>query len=240
VVLIDNVKGKINSSSFESMLTRKTIDGKRMYHGQFSRPNYLTWIITANTPRLSEDMTVRSVVIRLGKQKHGKAWVAWAADFIRQHRLSMIHDCLAVLRGAPLGSIDADRHDRFQAWQLGVLSRCSPSADRLAQIIIDRRGEVNADSDDAEEIANALNAWCDQPSNACKGSCGIYRIDRKQMRELLVAADIIGQELAVKGVHTWLSDLRGSEPLHPLKDLKSHRMWEWNRRNFQQMPDIPV
>jgi len=51
VVIIDNVKNTLSSGGLEALITNSIINGHRMYHGNYSRPNYLTWYLTAKQPQ---------------------------------------------------------------------------------------------------------------------------------------------------------------------------------------------
>lgn len=240
-IFMDNLKGRLSGGTLESMLTRKTIDGKRMYHGQFSRPNFLTWVLTSNTPKLSEDMAVRSVIIMLGKQKHEKAWVAWASTFIREHRWAIIHDCLVVLRGPVQSSVAPENRDRYQAWQEECLARCSTNANKIARLLADRRGHANADSEDAEEVATAINDFV-RTKTGKDPLKSVVHITREEMHKLMVDKGIVGHDMSKKGAHTWISELRGSPALVGLDDIRTSaaRLWVWNPSGLTDDGPIPI
>lgn len=240
-VFMDNLKGRFDSTEFESMLTRKTIDGWRPYVGYYSRPNFLTWIITSNTPKLSEDMAVRSVVIMLGEQQHGKAWVGWASQFIRDHQWEILHDCLCVLRGEPLSRLSPENRDRWQAWQEAILCRCSGRADELAVLLAERRGEVNADAEDAEEIAEAIKDHITEKFGV-GGASMVCRFTRDEMWDVLVKAKVWDSDMGVRSLTTRLQNLGGSKSLHPLKSVKTRakRIWVWNPTGAADEGEIPL
>ncbi len=240
-IFMDNLKGRLSGGTLESMLTRKTIDGKRMYHGQFSRPNFLTWVLTSNSPKLSADMAARSVIAMLGKPKHEKAWVAWASTFIREHRWAIIHDCLVVLRGPVLSSVAPENRDRYQAWQDAVLSRCSTRANKLARLLAERRGHANADSEDAEEVAMAINEFV-RDKKSMDPLKSVARITREEMHKLMVDKGIVGHDMTKKGVHTWISEMRGSPHLLGLGDCRTNtaRLWVWNPSGLTDDGPIPL
>lgn len=228
-VFLDNLKGKTSCAFFESFLTSKTIEGHRMYLGYYSRPNILTWFLTSNSPKLSEDMAVRTVAINIGKQQHEKAWVEEASNFVREHRWEIVHDCLLLLRSPPRGRISPAFRDRFQSWQDAVLCRSSDKPDKLACLIAERRGEVNEDAHDAQEVADAICKWLRTEKHVNPFDCDKIRITREEMRKLLIAAEIIEPDFGKRAVRSWLDELRGSAPLKALTDvITDQRVWVWD------------
>ncbi len=66
IATLDNLKTpRFSWAEFENLITADTINGKRMYVGDGSRPNFITWTITLNGASLSTDMAQRVVEIRL-------------------------------------------------------------------------------------------------------------------------------------------------------------------------------
>ncbi len=75
LALLDNVKShRFSWAELEGLLTAPTISGKRMYVGEATRPNVLTWFITLNGASLSTDMAQRLVIIKLGEPERSKNW----------------------------------------------------------------------------------------------------------------------------------------------------------------------
>lgn len=238
-VLLDNIKGRLEGQAIEGLVTSRTIDGWRPHHGQFSRPNDLTYILTANTARLSKDLADRSVVIVLGRKKHEVSFVEKATGFVQKYRAQIIADCLQELRNPPKGKIDPYDRDRWQDWQDSVLCRCeNPTA--LARLIIDRRAGVDDDGEDAERIAAAIRKHL-RANNLVSGA---ITIGRDEMRELLVKAGAIEEKFGVKGCTRMIDQLIGDgSPLAALSDAPSKnrmRAWLWTWRNDpnNEEPDI--
>lgn len=237
-VLIDNVKKKLGGPQIEGMVTASTIDGWRPYHGNFSRPNDLTWLVTQNAARGTQDVATRAVIIHVGAPKHGDSFVAKVAQFIESYRAELIADLLALLAGPPKGSVSPANRDRFQAWQDGPLSRCD-GPDRLAGLIIARRGDLDSDSEEAEEVASAIRDYVAKRNPPCDRD-GRRKISRDQMRELLKAANVVDDTMGKRGLYTWLLNMLGSTgPLACLEDGKPEggqpRHWLWSEPH-----DIPV
>ncbi|MBM4321548.1 MAG: hypothetical protein FJ125_16800, partial [Deltaproteobacteria bacterium] len=131
------------------------INGKRMYHGDFERPNTLSWFLTSNVPELSGDLTDRCVVVRIGPQQHGVDFISKVAEFLKQHRAALIRDIVSRLRQQPSCTIAPESRDRFPAWQDAVLARFA-NGNELARLVKERRPGVDADAGEASEVADAL------------------------------------------------------------------------------------
>lgn len=154
VVVADNLKGMISSAELEELVTCEVIDGKRMYFGDFRRPNYLTWFMTANTPASSSDIAARSVVIKIGKPR-ATNYSGWLSRWMEANRLHLIADLLGILKEASRSAVDDANQDRWRAWQEGVLEKL-PDSNALAAHIIHERPSIDMDADEAEDVGAHL------------------------------------------------------------------------------------
>ena len=238
VVLRDNVKTKISGEEIESLITLPHISGWRPYHGHFSRPNNLMVLMTANTPRMGNDMAVRSVSIEIGDHRHGRDFMAWYREYVAEHRAAIIADCMAILAGQDQGKIDPERMDRWSEWQRGPLQKCK-DPDRLAQLIQDRREDVDSESEEAEQVAEAIRQWVvlRKPE---RDQDGTVRITRDQMHALLIESKAFPSDMGKRGVYTALCNMLGTHgALASLKDSPGRsygRCWLWCEP--EEMPPI--
>ena len=127
-----------------------------MYHGHYSRPNRLTWILTANSPSLSGDLASRAVVVKIGSPKHAQPFIKQVDAFLADHREKLISDILTVLQADPISTIGDDLLDRWATWQDAILTRIGDGAG-VAKRIQESRPEVDDDLDTAYEIARILD-----------------------------------------------------------------------------------
>jgi len=227
-VIIDNVRGKLARSGLEAAVTSEVIDGKRMYLGQFSRPNILTWLITANTPALSKDLADRSVVIKVGKPKHDAGdFEDWSSRFIAENRAQLMADALDILKRGPVAELDPALRDRWGLWQDSVLC-CFPNANELASYIKSGRPEVDQDLNDAIEISRIFHLIAERMGlNADEIRLSV---SKKDLRTWLVHEGTIVHTKSLKGTTMWIDGLRGLKPLKPLHDDPHHgseRRWLW-------------
>lgn len=235
VLIRDNVKGKVAAEELESFITDPEISGWRPFHGDFSRPNYMTCILTANAPRLGADMADRAVEVRIGDRRHGVPFVSWCLKFMETDGLQLLSDLRARLQEPPRGEIPSDLVDRWAEWQRAVLSRCD-NPGRLAELIQDRRADTDTDSEEAEEVADAITAYVDEKAIPT-GRDGLVRISRDQMREILIRVGLMDQKESKRYAHAIVSNMLGSHgPLSGLTDSRrKDRCWLW-----KPILDIPI
>ena len=145
--LLDNVKSlRFSWSELESMITAPVIGGHRMYVGESTRPNNLTWYITLNGASLSTDMAQRSVIIKVKKPKRSATWEEDTTRFVDAHRDELVADCIGLLRRDPF---PLKTFTRWATWEKDVLQRMPEPADAQT-IIVERQGIADAENDAAE------------------------------------------------------------------------------------------
>jgi len=155
VVVIDNLTGKFESPELAAMITAKTIDGRKMYVGNASRLNLITWIITANDPSLSTDLAARAVVIKIGRAQHKVDFHGWLSAFLEERGDELLGDIQARLQGP---SLSRYHPDRFLKWQEAVLSKFK-NGRKLAALIEARREEVDEEGAEAGEASDAIRIY---------------------------------------------------------------------------------
>jgi hypothetical protein len=149
VALLDNIKSsKFSWEELEALITSPVISGHRMYHGEFARPNFITWILTLNGPNLSADMAQRVVPIRLKKPSYSGEWADETRQFITDHRLAIIGDLIAELSKAPA---KLAKFSRWGLWEREILARTSSPAD-TQKLIEDRQTEFDSENEEIEII----------------------------------------------------------------------------------------
>lgn len=214
IVLIDNLRGKLSSGSIESAITEEVISGKRMYYGEFSRPNTLTWILTVNVAELSRDLADRCVVIRIGAPRHGVDFKAQVADLLGRRHHELIADCLGFLRSKPCCEISQANRDRFQSWQDAVLAKF-PNGDALAAEIIARHLVIDADSSEAQDAAEAIEGLL-----RARGHCPVHDKVFLPTKDLY---EHMGEDLGVRSKHGLTRKLRALCQHAPLRRVESYR-----------------
>jgi hypothetical protein len=149
VVLIDNIKSsKLSWPDIESLITARTISGRELYHGEGSRPNLVTVVLTMNGVNLSRDVAQRSVIVKLSKARYSGTWYEDTVAFIETHRTQIINDIAAAFTSQPRG---LGRYSRLATWERAVLERLPDPCD--AQLtFIQRQREADVDTEECEMI----------------------------------------------------------------------------------------
>ncbi len=155
LVRMDNVKtDRLSLAGFERLTTAPVISGRKLYAGEGSRPNYLTYAITMNGVVVSEDLASRSVLIKLRRPLHYLAtWQRDVQNFIETNRWAIIAEIIAILRQPS----DANLHGfrRHAEWELEVLGR-QPDAQLAINTVQERRGEIDGDAETVRAVLDGL------------------------------------------------------------------------------------
>ncbi len=149
VALLDNVKTmRFSWAELEKLITIKVVSGRRLYVGESSRPNYLTWAITLNGASLSTDMAQRVVEIRLAEPEYMAGWERKLGAFIDGNRDAILGDLIGFLRRKPN---PVGPQGRWAEWEANVLARVSHPAD-CQKLISERRKTVDAECEEGETL----------------------------------------------------------------------------------------
>lgn len=154
-VLVDNVKRFEDLEVLTELLTDQTVNDHQLFHGDASRPNRLSFFITANGPALSKDLAERVVVIKIGRPRPGDFRSAIAPFAEGKRRLELIADCLAKLRSGHVCTVPTANFGKWGAWSREVLQRVH-GGDTASSEIIARRQVVDSESEAATEIEEAI------------------------------------------------------------------------------------
>lgn len=147
VAILDNVKTlRFSWAELEALITSPVISGRRMYAGEGSRPNNLTWVITLNGIALSTDMAQRVVVIKINRPEHSGSWEDDTRQYLQTYRHEIIADLIEVLRSP---TIELDQYTRWGKWERDVLSRM-PDPNEAQKVIAERQAAGNVETDESE------------------------------------------------------------------------------------------
>jgi len=154
VVRIDNIKGSYDSAFVEALITSPVISGHRLYHGEASRPNTLTFVLTGNSLRLSRDIADRAFIIRLARPIYRPEWEDELYTYLVEHRDRILADVVAELR-KPGAACFA--RDRYAEWVKDVLARAGGDTDAVVSLNKERRGECDEELEEAGLIMEAID-----------------------------------------------------------------------------------
>ena len=150
VALLDNVKSlKFSWSELEAMVTSTTIGGHRMYCGEGTRPNTLSWFITLNGAIVvnGHGTAVASSSSWTSRSRSG-SWSDDTRAFIEQHRPAIIADVVGFLRS---DAMTLERFSRWSNWERDVLARL-PEPSEAQKVIEERQEGVDVESEEAATI----------------------------------------------------------------------------------------
>lgn len=153
VGLLDNLKTlRLSWADLEALITRDTIDGYQLYHGDARRPNTLTWFLTVNGASLSKDMAQRCVIIRVQRPVYNPRWAEDVRGFIDENRWAIVGDVLSLLSG---GKTVLTGHSRWGSWETEVLA-CVKDPAACQKLILERQAAVDADQEDSDLVREAF------------------------------------------------------------------------------------
>jgi hypothetical protein len=144
--LIDNVDNFYKSAALASFVTQGTFSGMAPYgHGETTRKNNMTFMITCNGATLGKDIISRSMFLQLKKPaKFKKDWEIKVRKFIKEKRLHILADIIDMLkRGA---TFDITGQTRFKEWEHAVLGAVCPDK-RSYDFVINEIKRRKTDSD---------------------------------------------------------------------------------------------
>jgi len=171
LVLMDNLKAlKFSSMFLESLITTDQVDGHRLYHGLASRPNCITYVLTANEPMLSKDFATRCIPIILNQAKKDPNWDIKVEDllkdktFLKELYADILWHLQLPIKNLPTGKNPDGKtaeYDRWSLWWREVASRVCASSAELATLLLTvkkRRGQIDVDLAEREEVEDILTS----------------------------------------------------------------------------------
>lgn len=251
VAILDNVKTlKFSWAELESLITSSTISGHRLYKGEGTRPNNLTWVITLNGVALSTDMAQRVVVIKINRPQHSGSWEDETRSYLRKHRDAIIADLIAVLQEDP---IQLSRFSRWGRWERDVLSRL-PDPNEAQKVITERQTEGNVESDESDLIENyiyeqledltydadrdkvvipsdVLTKWYSEATGERHSAVSVGRIISQKINERSVSRLSKFRVTNLKAI-AWTGENWSGETTHNDLKVRIEEKWINNRRKF--------
>lgn len=236
VVVLDNLKSVLSSGWLEAMVTSPCIEGKKMFFGQMSKPNHMTWIVTANVPTFSADLASRAVVIKLGKPQYGGGFDEWLATFMRTRRAELIADVLDWLRSPVASEIPVPEQDRFGRWQRAILQRL-PDGRAIAADVKAQRSELDSEADQADEVARLFEVLIEIGRGGGLGPAdGVtYQLSPHVVHEAVQMAGMMAGAVTQRKASAWIQRLLDRPALRGrLVRHKTNRQRLWRFRTDGQ------
>jgi hypothetical protein len=161
VALIDNLKThRFSWADLEGQITSPAIDGRKLYVGNGSRPNLLTWAVTLNGASVSKDIGQRTIMIILRRPDYDADWADTVAAFIRDNYSAILADIRALLMAEPPVKLTPTR---WASWERGVLSHVA-DPEACQELILRRQADIDADKEESNEFRDFIKKKLDEKS----------------------------------------------------------------------------
>ena len=173
IFLLDNVEGRFKSPELADLVTASSISGLAPYgKTEETRPNDLTYVITANTATLDRDLVSRSFFINVAKPGYYPEWEERVLAYIHAHQLQIIADMISLLEAG--SQFEFKPITRFANWEKSVLAPMVGSLENFNDIWKsneDRKEASDSDREEAEQVREyykeAMRALGLDPDTAC-------------------------------------------------------------------------
>lgn len=131
IIRIDNLRGGLPSGILERYITSPRIFGHKINKGHEEIDNRATWIITANMPRVTEDLASRSQVIRLSIPDKNKLFRKDnVLRFIDDNRRAILANAFYFLQKPNVET--PNTFSRFPEWEIAVLRKLTENVETVA------------------------------------------------------------------------------------------------------------
>jgi hypothetical protein len=173
IALFDNVSGTFRSEELAHLVTTPYITGRAPYGvNEEQRPNNLTWVITANSAAIDDDLAVRGYFVALRRvSEYSADWDRRLQDYVTEHRMQILADILDRIQIHK--KFDVSLSTRFGSFEAEVVQAACSSANEyldVAKAQMEQRSRANVDSEHGAEVADEIRyqlRQLDIPVSAC-------------------------------------------------------------------------
>lgn len=156
ILLADNITGDFHCAELSDFMTAESISGKAPYgRGEETRPNNLTYVITANSATVDNDLSDRCYFVHVCKPQRSINWKREVLQFIERFQLHVLADIIGMLEARqddPFESAPATRFPEFEETILrGVCEDEQEYFDALA-MLAESKSASNSEDEDAKTI----------------------------------------------------------------------------------------
>lgn len=157
IALLDNATGTLRSSNLATLVTLGSLTGLAPYgRTEESRPNDITYIVTANGASVDTDIATRSYTVRLkAPENPDPSWETEVKNFIDANRGQIFSDLLHMIQNNPL-KVQRKR-SRFGMFDRVILSAVCKTAEEFEaadRAICNEAERANEDQDRASDFTD--------------------------------------------------------------------------------------
>jgi 5S rRNA maturation endonuclease (ribonuclease M5) len=164
ILLADNITGEFHCAELSDFMTAETISGKAPYgRGEETRPNNLTYVITANSATVDNDLSDRCFFVHLSRPERTGNWKREVLEFLEKHRFNVLADIIGLLEYRQGQRLEVLPQTRFPEFEETILqSVCADENEYASAIATLAEAKASSNSDDelarivAEEFASRL------------------------------------------------------------------------------------
>jgi len=158
VLLLDNVTGTFSCSELADLVTKQDISGRSPWgRGEETRPNNLTYVITANSANIDNDLAARAYYILVKRPEWRADWKKAVMAYVEKHRLEIFADIVDIL-GAHK-AFELPPSTRCPEFETCVLQAHCPDVEAYSQAIkmlLDQKTESNVEEEQAKRIEETI------------------------------------------------------------------------------------
>lgn len=157
--LLDNLRGTFDNPFFASLVTKPTLSGRPPYgRGEETRPNDLTYVITANSAQIGTDIATRAFIIHLKSHPKTKDWERAIGEYIEQNRFAIFGDIIDLLKNgsAPASMVPSTRFPVFEREVMWPLCGGEEGYRSAISLVVQMRDEANVDNENCIRISEIV------------------------------------------------------------------------------------
>ncbi len=160
MLLVDNVIGTFASEELAAMVTMPHITGRPPYgRGEETRPNNLTYVITANNASIDNDLAIRSFFVRLATlNDYRESWARDLSVYIERNRYRIFADIIDILNNPP--DIQDGPYTRFPEFETLVLRAMCDDTEQYQAVmttLAESRASANVEEEWGKQIEDTIN-----------------------------------------------------------------------------------
>lgn len=152
--LCDNITGDFHCAELSDLMTAENISGKAPYgRGEEVRPNNLTYVITANSATVDNDLSDRCYYIQVARPKRTGNWKRNVMEYIEKYRYHIFADIIDMLSKAE--PLEHEPRTRFPEFEGVILRAVCESEQEYASALLTLE-ESRAVSNGDDELAKII------------------------------------------------------------------------------------
>lgn len=158
IALMDNVTGAFSCRNLAEMVTEESISGRPAFgRGEETRPNNLTYVITANSANIDNDLASRAYYIIFRRPKYDATWKTRVMTYLNKYRFHILADIIDILDShKPFELPPCTRCPEFETRILQAHCRDTDDYENIIRMLADVRSETNVEDELAKQIEEII------------------------------------------------------------------------------------